>query len=148
MIVYKYYYMDKATGDQIPRNTEPPITTKAEEVIRNDITTVENKNLQAPQFVKKKWTLLKFKRMILKGNFTSARLTAKILGVDKRTIEQWLHLPVIQSALASEINNFTSKIGKSKDWKAQAYLLDKIIDDDKDREESKQDLKQLIVINT
>jgi hypothetical protein len=85
--------------------------------------------------------------MILKGGFVSARLTAQTLGVDKRTIEGWLQLPVIQRALASDINNFTKNIKKSKDWKAQAYLLEKAmaIQDEKD---STTDLKQLIVINT
>ena len=106
-----------------------------------------NSNKMLPQYVRKKWTLIKFKRMITKGGFVSARLTAKTLGVDKRTIEGWLQLPVIQKALASDINEYTKNIRKSKDWKAQAYLLDKVIDQD-DTKGSTTDLKQLIVINT
>jgi hypothetical protein len=105
-----------------------------------------SKSIQ-PQYVRKKWTLIKFKRLIRRGGFVSARLTAKTLGVDKRTIEQWLQLPVIQSALASDINYFTKNIKKSKDWKASAYLLEKAMDIQEDKD-SNTDLKQLIVINT
>ena len=139
--------MDTHETVEIPRNIKPPNTTKALEEIKTDLVETKTNKLQAPQYVKKKMTLLKFKRMIKKGSFVSARLSAKILKVDKRTIEQWLLLPVIQEVLASEVHDFTSKIRKSKDWKAQAYLLDKIIDE-KTEEGSKTDLRQLIVINS
>lgn len=100
-----------------------------------------------PQYVRKKWSLVKFKRMIKRGGFVSARLTAKTLGVDKRTIEKWLQLPMIQRALVSDISSFTKTIKKSKDWKAQAYLLEATMDTDKGKGDTS-DLKQLIVINT
>ena len=106
-----------------------------------------NSNKIMPQYVRKKWSLIKFKRMIKKGGFTSARLASKTLGVDKRTIEKWLKLPVIQKALLSDIANYTKQIKKSKDWKAQAYLLDKTLDISEDKTPIN-DLKQVIVINT
>ena len=117
-------------------------------LLKEDEKSILPRGIKPPTYIRHKWKYIKFKRLVKKGSYTSARLMAKILQVDKDTIYKWLMTKPIQEALASEINNFTSKIGKSKDWKAQAYLLDKIIDDDKDREESKQDLKQLIVINT
>lgn len=106
-----------------------------------------NSNKIVPQYVRKKWTLVKFKRMIKKGGFISARLTAKALGVDKRTIEKWLQLPAVQRELASSISLYTKNIQKSKDWKAHAYLLEKVTGLDEEKSPTN-DLKQLIVINT
>jgi hypothetical protein len=46
-----------------------------------------------------------------------------------------------------EVNNYIEKIQSSKDWKAHAYLLDKL-EASKEEESKQKDLQQLIVINT
>jgi len=135
----------KVVQNHTPINTKAII--KSNNTAKSDIGEWNNSRKIAPQYVRKKWQLVKFKRLIKKGGFTTARLTAQTLGVDKRTIEKWLRLPVIQKALISDINNFTKNIRKSKDWKAHAYLLEQATALN-DKETTTNDLKQVIVINT
>ena len=147
MIVLEYFAMVK--NDNVPKqNNFTPIRLKPQSnTAIKEIKQWNNSNQIQPQYVRKKWTLVKFKRLIKKGGFVSARLTAQTLGVDKRTIEAWLHLPAVQECLVSDINQFTKNIRKSKDWKAHAYLLEKTMDIAEDNK-APTDLKQLIVINT
>lgn len=112
----------------------PISVNKEQETIENGVVVSENKQAMIPHndntFIRKKWTYQKFKRLIKRGSYTSARMTAKILGVDKRTILEWENRKEIQELLRMDVEHFVSRIKKAKDWKASAYLLDKIEDKD------------------
>lgn len=97
-------------------------------------------------FIRKKRVYNSFIRLIKKGKFTSALLTAKALNIDKHTIYKWLNTKRVQDALNKEVENYVDNISSSKDWKAQAYLLDKATQQDK--EDTKQvDITNLIQVN-
>lgn len=143
----------------MPEANFTPLPTKTQQQSNNseqkplEAVSIEEQNIKPipiqnqQGFIRHKWAYIKFKRAIKKGNFVTASLTAKTLGVDRRTIQDWSNKPEIQRLLEENIDNYVNKIGKSKDWKAQAYLLDKVLDDD-DKEKNKgNDLKQMIVIN-
>ena len=130
--------------DETPRNqsnTIQNIQESSSSIVDNDL---QSKELQ--RIVKKK-QYRQFVAMVRQGKFTSAMVTAKILGVSRPTIAEWLQTKKVQKAMQYDVNNYISKIQSSKDWKAQAYLLDKL-EGTKEEEETKQELKQLIVINT
>jgi len=131
-------YQSQKTSDEVARSPQ-----KSLENIEN---TRLITNTPPPKYIREKWKFIKFKRTVQKQGYTSARLMAKSLGVGKDTILAWTNLPVIQEALKQDLHNYTSKISKSKDWKAQAYLLDKIIEDKK--EEAIINLTNLIQVNT
>ena len=74
----------------------------------------------------------KFIKLIKENKFTNAVITAKILGVNRITIMRWLQTPMIQNALSNELDDRINAIKDSPDWKAHAYLIDKISDDKSD----------------
>lgn len=117
---------------------------KSNSIVGNSHT--EEKGIELQRIIKKK-QYRAFNRLVKEGKYTSAVMSAKILGVDKNTIMSWLKTPKIIKAMEHDVNNYVSKIQSSKDWKAQAYLLDKL-EGNKEEQETKQELKQLIVINT
>lgn len=96
--------------------------------------------------IRKKREYKAFMKLIKQGKYTSAQITSKVLGVDRSTILEWLHTPKVLEVMNNEINEYVGKISSSKDWKAQAYLLDKVIDNDKQSEHTTT-LNSLIQIN-
>jgi hypothetical protein len=114
-----------------------------------ELSAVDNATItpKQPKYIKKKKEYRTFIRLIKANKFTTAILTAKTLGVERNTINQWLSTKPCVLAMNETISKYISDIEVSKDWKAKAYLIDKIIPDDK-KEENTVDLKQLIVINT
>lgn len=76
------------------------------------------------------------KKMIKEGKFTSVRMTARAIGVRPETIQSWLSSPSIMKLVAEEMNSYVSDIKQSKDWKAKAYLIDRLIEHNKKDEES------------
>ena len=124
---------------------DPQIVTKPTQ--NTSVVVTQNDNSLDNSFIRKKWTFQKFKRLIKKGSYTSARLAAKALGVDRRTILDWENRPEILNLLQQDVHEFTSKIRKNKDWKAQAYLLDKITDTE-DKEDKTVNISNLIQVNT
>jgi hypothetical protein len=103
----------------------------------------ENKIL----LIRKKREYKAFMKLVKQGKYTSAYVSSKLLGVDKNTILEWLHTPKVIECMNTEIDSFVSRINVSKDWKAQAYLLDKVIDNDKDTEQHIT-LNSMIQVNT
>jgi hypothetical protein len=75
-------------------------------------------------YKKNKYT--KLIKLIKMGNFVSVRITAQAIGVSPQTLQEWLKTPSIIEAVREEIDSYVSKIRTNTDWKAQAYLLDKI----------------------
>ncbi|OGK19008.1 hypothetical protein A3D80_03520 [Candidatus Roizmanbacteria bacterium RIFCSPHIGHO2_02_FULL_40_13b] len=113
-------------------------------MINSSIQTTETKELA---FIRLKREYKAFTSLVKDGKFTTAMISARILGVSRATIAEWLKTPRIQQAMDEEVDNYISKIKEVKDWKASAYLLDKL-DNDKGKESGITDLSQLIVINT
>ena len=116
---------------------------------KNITNSIVNDNFQGKELqrivLKKQYKL--FLKLIKSNKFTTAMVTAKILGVTRQTIQEWLKTPLALRSMNETINNYISDISVSKDWKAKAYLLDKI-EDKQDKQEQQIDLNQLIVINT
>lgn len=135
--------------NQIPTNISLQATSTEQKPI-NTIETVQN-NIIPPVsnnelIIKKKKQYRQFIRLIKQGKFTTAMLTSKILGVQRNTIMEWLETRQAKEAMSLEVNTFVDKISNAKDWKAQAYLLDKVIDNDKQSEHTTT-LNSLIQIN-
>lgn len=118
----------------------PAIETKKENTI------VVN-GIEKEIFIRKKRQYRAFIKMVKQGKVTSALVAARILGVSHLTIREWLQTKKVMEAMENDVASYVEKIQVSKDWKAQAYLLDKL-QGSKEEEEKQQDLKQLIVINT
>lgn len=98
------------------------------------------------ELVYKKREFKAFKKLIREGKYTSAIISSKLLGVDKGTILKWIHMPSVLALQQTEINNYVSDIAHSKDWKAKAYLLDKLEDKDNTKD-TPITLNNLIQIN-
>lgn len=113
-------------------------------MINNSIQSNETRNLS---FIRLKRQYKAFIRIVKEGKFTSAVVSARVLGVSRQTIADWLQTPKVINAMDEEVESYISKIKQAKDWKASAYLLDKL-DYDKGKESNITDLSQLIVINT
>ena len=139
---------------EIPQNTTNSplqVIEQTENKEDNALINPPSKIIQNPPedktvIIRKKREYKAFMKLIKQGKYTSAYMTSKILGVDKGTIQSWLHTPKVLECMDSEINNYISKISVSKDWKAQAYLLDKVTHEDS-KEESTTSLQNLIQIN-
>ncbi len=100
------------------------------------------------QNITKKKQYKQFYKLVKAGKFTTAILSAKTIGVTRQTIGEWLDTPIIQKALQEDVDEYVRKIKTSQDWKASAYLLDKVTDKDTNAASQTPNLKQLIVINT
>ena len=83
-----------------------------------------------PKYIRKKYKFNKFLKVIKKGGYTSARLIAQSLDIDKDTILSWTNHPRVIEALGMDIVSYVKDIKKSHDWKAKAYLLDKLTPQD------------------
>lgn len=130
--------------DQIPKELE-----KIEDNINPSIvgqTPEEEKGIQLQRIVKKRQYRACIK-LIKEGKFTSARAVSRILNVDWKTVNNWIKTPKALKSVEEEVNTYISKIQSSNDWKAQAYLLDKL-EGNRDEEVQGQTLQQMIVINT
>ena len=122
--------------------------TKVKESVSNGNELTTNKlDNNLPQRINKTKEYKTFIKLIKKDKFTTAMYTAKLLGVTRQTIATWLRTPSVIKAMNSTIEEYIEDIEQSKDWKAKAYLMDKL-EGNKEEQNSKQELKQLIVINT
>jgi len=111
--------------------------------------TILNNNLQGKDlaFNRKKNEYKHFLKLIKQGKTITAGILAQTLGVSRQTIIEWYKTPKAIQSLAQDIDNNIEVIKESKDWRARAYLIDKV-SVPLDNNETKSDLKQLIVINT
>ena len=121
-------------------NGEKPVVT-APSIIGQPIQ--EPKEIQ----IRKKAQFRSFMKLIKDKKYTSAILTSRILGVDKNTITSWLEHKQVRELMAQTYNSYIDDIAVSKDWKAKAYLLDKLEGQDKTEQQSV-NLTNLIQINT
>jgi len=119
---------------------ENTMTIPPSQVIQNP---PEDKSI----LIRKKREYKAFMKLIKQGKYTSAYMTSKLLGVDKGTIQSWLHTPKVLEVMNTEIDSYVSRINVSKDWKAQAYLLDKLEDKDSTKD-STVNINNMIQVNT
>lgn len=80
-------------------------------------------------YVRKKREYRIFIKMIKAGKISKAIATAKMIGVSYNTVREWLKTPAAIRASEDSIDKYIQIIESSKDWKAAAYLLDKITGD-------------------
>lgn len=108
----------------------------------NPITNTEDKEI----IIRKKAQYRAFMKLIKARKYTSAILSSRVLGVDRSTIQSWLQTRKVQELLANTYDSYINDIEKAKDWKAKAYLLDKLEDKDNTKDTPIQ-LNNLIQIN-
>jgi len=116
------------------QNTQKAIInyTKLTENIKknNDNLNVELQHKEP--LIKKKIKYNQLLRMIKRGAFVSARLTAKALGIDFRTVLKWIKTKKAQEIAAESIERYIEAIERTgkKDWKAYDRLLQYAIGED------------------
>jgi len=86
-----------------------------------------NNNDDRDIIIRKKRAYKVFLRLIKENKYTSAYATAKILGIQPLTIAKWLQTKPAIEAMNNKVSEYVAKIEASPDWKAQAYLMDKIM---------------------
>jgi DNA-directed RNA polymerase subunit N (RpoN/RPB10) len=97
----------------------------------SSIKSIKVKNEEIKKIVYKKHIYKQFLKMIKDDKFTTAIMSAKILGVERHTIRKWLLTPKISEVMSAKVNQYISRIEQSEDWRANAYLLDKIAPEEK-----------------
>lgn len=145
----------KPKVEEAPNNNISTLEEKPLNIDNNINKSLENQNktdeITSPQvnvnYIRQKRIYKRFLKLIKGKNVVNGVIMADILGITRQTVYSWLDTPKAIQILQDNINTLTSKIQDNKDWKASAYLLDKLYDN-KEKEEHKQDLKQLIIINT
>lgn len=137
-----YTEQNPTNKNVLPENNNKLSIQKSPSILIN--TNNEDKDI----VIRKKREFKIFLRLIKQGKFTSAMITSKILGVNRMTIQSWLSMPRVKEAMNTEVNTYVNKISSSKDWKAQAYLLDKTLEHNDKDNISSVNLTNLIQINT
>jgi len=112
-----------------PNNTQntPKVENCIEVVAEKPASLSENTSLSYEYRVRNKRAYKIFLRLIKENKYTSAYATAKILNIAPQTIAKWLQTKPAINALEQKVSDYVSKIEASPDWKAQAYLMDKIM---------------------
>ena len=133
MVFKKKHTTTEATQQE--QKTEP-ITTENTPKVENNIQTVSNSptsivtnnnNDDRDMIIRKKRAYKIFLRLIKENKYTSAYATAKMLHIQPLTIAKWLQTKQAIEAMNSKVSEYVAKIEASPDWKAQAYLFDKIM---------------------
>lgn len=94
--------------------------------------------------IRKKAQYKAFMKLIKENKYTTAILTARVLGVNKNTITDWLNTPKVKEAMRITYHRYISDIEASKDWNSKKYLIDKL--EDKDKEKVQVDIQNLILV--
>lgn len=92
-----------------------------------------SQTLEAPKLIRKKMKYGQFVKMVKAGKFISANLTAKILGVGRDTVGDWLRTPKVQRAIQDKISSLVDKMeeaGKG-DWRAYDRLIQYALNEEK-----------------
>ena len=135
--------------EKAPKIDELPL--QAIEIVKNNdeimVPAPPITNLSNEPHIRKKRQYKAFMKLIKEKKYTTALLTSRHLGVDRSTIQAWLDTKVVRAVMESEYNDYIDKIQVSKDWKAQAYLLDKLEDRD-NLKDTTVTLTNLIQVNT
>ena len=122
--------------------------TEVTKTVTNQLQTNDKSNeITNQDNIHNKRVYKKFLKQIKGKRAINGVILADILGVARQTIYKWLDTPSAMEILQQNINEYTTKIGNSKDWKASAYLLDKLYNN-KDKEAQQINLTNLIQVNT
>lgn len=97
--------------------------------------------------IRKKAQYRSFMKLIKEKKYTTAVMTSKILGVERNTLTSWLQTKKVRELMQSTYNGYIDDISTSKDWKAKAYLLDKLEDKDAIKDTAV-NINNLIQVNT
>lgn len=76
--------------------------------------------------INKKAEFRALKKLIKSGNFTTAIVTARALGIDSKTMSDWLRRKDVQQIAQATIEKQVKKIEDSKKWESGAWILDRI----------------------
>lgn len=111
--------------------------TETGEIVENN-NQADNTDLAVhnPHHIKLKIQYNAFLKALKRQDFTTAYMMAKALNVSQQTISLWLRTPKAIKIMQQDINYYIQKIRAAKDWKAQAYLLDKITSGNDDNKPS------------
>ncbi len=138
---------------EVSNTPQNPITNSKENVLNNvengqiikqNPSQILSNEIPIDDHIHNKKAFRRFIKLIKEDKFTSAIITARTLGIGRATVYHWLSRPKVQELLEGTIDQYVSKIEKSKDWKAQAYLLDKLTPQDKEAPEI--DIQNLILV--
>jgi len=141
------------TPPAVTKTDETPKTTleatqnleKPNEIVNNN---QEELNPIVPtKVIRLKKQYRDFMKLIKANKFVTAIQSARIIGVDQRTISNWLETPKALKLMNDTSDKYIKDIEQAKDWKAKAYLLDKIEGTTKDKEATV-NLTNLIQVNT
>jgi hypothetical protein len=147
------YYMSPLKNNQNLIKSNTKISKTPIKVLDNNNLNEKNINLEITQnptpIIKKKKEYKTFIKLVRQGKYVSARVTAQALGVDPATIVAWNRTPLVQKALSEAIDYHISTMQQvgNKDWKMHDKIIDRLVGT-VEGNEAKQQLNQLIVINT
>lgn len=134
-------------SNKIMENTSPNVKILKENDNNSGKTLIPKIDYLNNNITKNKKEYRAFIRLLKANKMTTGVLASQIIGVSRQTISKWLQTPLALKVLSDTLNNRIKVIEKSKDWKAHAYLIDKLVGK-QEQEQSTIDLKQMIVINT
>jgi hypothetical protein len=129
---------NKITADTSPKNytllpLKPKNITESSKIM-SAISPNSNEIIDTGKplaFLRKKREYRQFLKLIKSKKTIPATILAQTLGVNIITIREWLNTPRALEVLASDINYHLNYISKSKDWKAHAWVIDRISPQDK-----------------
>lgn len=126
---------EKPTLNDVPNI--PAISTEPDEF--------EGIDVYNPKYIQKKVQYNSFLKALKKNDFTTAYMLAKALRISPDTIQNWLKTPKAIKIMQNDINEYVNKIRVAKDWKAQAYLLDKVTGADEVKQQTQTTLIGLTI---
>lgn len=119
--------IEDKTSTQPTENPPKEVTMQRIETIKPASLVKNNDDADRDIIIRKKRAYKIFLKLIKENKYTSAYATAKILGIQPLTIAKWMQTKQAIEAMNSKVSEYVSKIEASPDWKAQAYLFDKIM---------------------
>lgn len=131
----------------VEKKEETSVNSTLNDVLNNPVGAIDYKEdqLYTPTHIKKKVEYNAFLRALKKNDFTTAYMMAKALRVSPETIAQWLRTPKAVKIMQTDIQFYVEKIKASKDWKASAYLLDKVTGADEVKQQAQTTLIGLTI---
>lgn len=121
---------NKTATHEAPINNYTKLPNSLLKVKENTIKPVENQDKSSPlinfNHIRSKRIYKKFLKLIKGKRALNGVILADILGITRQTVYKWLDTPSAVEVLENNISELTNKIHSSKDWKASAYLLDKL----------------------
>lgn len=117
----------------------PPKQPQEGQVIDTPVNSIPPHTMQqttseiTQKVIRKKMKYGQFVKMVKAGKFISANLTAKILGVTRETIGEWIRTPKVQKAIEEKISSLVEKMETAgqNDWRAYDRLIQYALNEEK-----------------